>query len=74
MNRSEAVAEPRISAIVPPETWRIVEHAGGTPDCFIPMNRSPRSIALLRDAAERMTSDEPDTEEDLIRWAEMEDQ
>lgn len=62
----------RVGGIVPPRTWSVMESHG--PDgCYIPVSNSPRSIALLQDAWQRLACDEPDTDEDWIRWAEMED-
>lgn len=65
---------PRNSAIVSPARWRIISAPieQGC-DFYIPTSNSPRSISLLQETAARMAEDTPDTDEDWIRWAEMQD-
>ncbi|MBB1153524.1 aggregation-promoting factor C-terminal-like domain-containing protein [Amycolatopsis dendrobii] len=44
----------RVASIVPPNSWRVVGDRPEGDEAFIPVNDSPRSVAILRETARRM--------------------
>lgn len=43
-----------IAQMVPPSTWRVVGDRGDVPEAYIPLDGSPRSLAILADVLQRM--------------------
>jgi hypothetical protein len=43
-----------VAQVVPPSTWRVVGDRGDVPESFIPIDGSPRSMAILLETMQRM--------------------
>jgi len=56
--RGATPMEP-LAQMVPPSTWRIVGDRSDVPEAYIPLDGSPRSIALLMEAFNRMPGMSP---------------
>ncbi|MET9262414.1 hypothetical protein [Amycolatopsis sp. NPDC004079] len=44
----------KVASIVPPNSWRVIGDRPDGDEAYIPVNDSPRSVAILRETAQRM--------------------